>query len=215
MLRHTFLLIYRNFQRFRSTFLINLIGLSSGLACALLIFLWVNDELSVDTFHERDAQLYQVMEHQQHAGEINTVDHTSGLLAESLAEDMPEVEYAAAVAPAVWFGDFTLSVAGENSKAPGQFVGKDFFSIFSYRLLQGEESQVLADKKSMVISEDLARRLFGTTEDVVGKTLDFHILQFSQPVIVSGVFATIPPNSTSQFDFVLSFEAFKTSIRRW
>ena len=218
MLRHTFLLIYRNFQRFRSTFFINLIGLSSGLACALLIFLWVSDELSVDKFHANDAQLYQVMENQKHAGAINTVDHTSGLLAESLADEMPEVQYAAAVAPAVWFGDFTLSLAEENVKAPGQFVGKDFFNIFSYNLLQGEESQVLAKKNAIVISEDLALRLFGTTDNVVGKTLDWHILKFTQPAIVSGVFANVSDNSTSQFDFVLSFEAFKEinpGVVRW
>ena len=209
MLRHTFLLIYRNFRRFRSTFYINLIGLSSGLACALLIFLWVNDELSVDKFHERDAQLYQVMENQNQADNIVTQGATPGLLAESLAEDMPEVEYAAAVAPAEWFGSFTLSVGEKNVKAPGQFAGKDFFTIFSYHLVQGEESQVLADKNAIAISESLAQRLFGTTENVVGQTLDWHILQFTQPVIVSGVFTDIPTNSTVQPDFVLSFEAFK------
>ena len=218
MLRHTFILIYRNFQRFRSTFFINLIGLSSGLACALLIFLWVNDELSVDKFHEKDDRLYQVMENQQHANEMNTVDFTSGLLAESLAEEMPEVEYAVAVAPAVWFGDFTLSLTEKNLKAPGQFVGQDFFSIFSYNLLQGETDQVLTDKNAIVISEDLSQRLFGTTENVVGKTLDWHILDFIRPVVVSGVFADIPSNATAQFDFVLSFEAFKDinpSVVQW
>jgi hypothetical protein len=135
MLRHTFLLIYRNFRRFRSTFFINLIGLSSGLACALLIFLWVNDELSVDKFHERDAQLYQVLEKQQQGDEIAIQEFTPGLLAESLADEMPEVEYATAVAPAEWFGDFTLSIREKNLKAPGQFVGKDFFTIFSYNTL--------------------------------------------------------------------------------
>ena len=218
MLRHTFLLIYRNFQRFRSTFFINLIGLSSGLACALLIFLWVNDELSVDKFHQRDTQLYQVMENQHQADGINTQEGTPGLLAESLAEDLPEIEYAAAVAPAVWFGDFTMSVANKNVKAPGQFAGKDFFTIFSYPLQQGEKGQVLADKNSVVISESLARRLFGTTEDVVGRTLDWHILQFTQPAIVSGIFADLPAQSTAQFDFILSFEAFKElnpSVLSW
>ena len=68
---------------------------------------------------------------------------------------------------------------------------------------------MLADKNAIVISETLAWRLFGTTENVVGRTLDYHILQFSQPVIVSGVFADVPLNATDQFDFVLSFEAFK------
>ncbi len=55
MIRHNFLLTFRNFKRYKITFLINLIGLSSGLACALLIYLWVNEELSVDKFHENDT----------------------------------------------------------------------------------------------------------------------------------------------------------------
>lgn len=222
MFRHHLLIIYRNFQRFKSTFLINLIGLSSGLVCVLLIYLWVNDELSIDKFHEKDKQLYQVLEHQQHAGKINTGEGTSGLLAESLADEMPEVEYAVAVTPATWFDSFTLSVEDSDEskiiKAPGQFVGKDFFNVFSYKLLQGEKSQVLADKNSIVISEALALRLFNTTENVVGKTLDWHLLHFTKSVIVSGIFEGTPPNSSSQFDFVLSFEAFKDinpSVVEW
>ena len=65
MFRHNFLITYRNFLRYKSSFLINLIGLSTGLACALLIYLWVADELSVDKFHQKDEQLYQVL--QKHA----------------------------------------------------------------------------------------------------------------------------------------------------
>jgi hypothetical protein len=61
MIKHNLLIIIRNFKRFKSTFLINLIGLSTGLACALLIYLWVTDELAVDKFHKKDDRLYQVM----------------------------------------------------------------------------------------------------------------------------------------------------------
>ncbi|HEY9049888.1 MAG TPA: hypothetical protein VIN08_28510, partial [Ohtaekwangia sp.] len=67
MLKHNLLLIYRNFKRFKSTFFINLIGLSTGLACVLLIYLWVNDEVSVDKFNEKDDRLYRAMEHRVRA----------------------------------------------------------------------------------------------------------------------------------------------------
>ena len=87
MLRHSFILIYRNFQRFRSTFFINLIGLSSGLACTLLIFLWVNDELSVDKFHEKDDRLYQVLTNQPSEEGIGTWQGSPVGLAEALATD--------------------------------------------------------------------------------------------------------------------------------
>jgi hypothetical protein len=61
MLQHYFILIYRSFKRFKSTFFINLIGLSTGLASALLIYLWVHDELTMDKFHNKDNRLYMVM----------------------------------------------------------------------------------------------------------------------------------------------------------
>lgn len=218
MLRHHLLLTYRNFQRFRSTFIINLIGLSTGLCCVLLIYLWVNDELQVDKFHEKDSQLYQVMENQDHAGDINTSPNTPDLLAQSMLEDIPEIEQAVTVYPAEWFGKFRLSIdnaeGNKSIEAEGQFVSPAFFDMFSYKLLQGDEKQVLEDKKGIVISEDLAMSLFGTTENVVGKSLEWHLLQFSQPAIVSGIFAGTPRQSSAQFDFALTFEAFN-DIRPW
>jgi putative ABC transport system permease protein len=84
MFRHNLLVIYRNFKRFKSTFFINLTGLSAGLACSLLIYLWVNDELSIDKFHEKDARLYQVMENRIQAQGIQTAQSTSAPLAETL-----------------------------------------------------------------------------------------------------------------------------------
>jgi putative ABC transport system permease protein len=62
MLKHNLLLIYRNFKRFKSTFFINWVGLSTGLACTLLIYLWVNDELSMDKFHEKNSRIFHVIE---------------------------------------------------------------------------------------------------------------------------------------------------------
>ena len=212
MLRHTFLLIYRNFRRFRSTFFINLIGLSSGLTCALLIFLWVHDELKVDKFHENDARLYQVMENQYQADGIHTIESTAGLLAESLADDMPEVVYATSVAPAEWFDSFTLSHNDQKTKASGQFVTPNFFQTFSYELIRGDASQVLADQGSVVISESLAQRIFGSVEAAVGKTLEWNLLSFSEPVIVSGVFRDPPAQSSHQFELALSFEVFKEMV---
>ena len=203
MFRHNFLLTYRNFKRYKSTFLINLIGLSSGLACTLLIFLWVQDELSVDKFHQKDDRLYQVMENQHNTDATVTTDVTPGLLAESLAEEIPEVEYAT---PASWPENLTLSVESKDIKAEGQYVGKDFFNIFSYSLIQGHKDQVLADKNAIVISETLAMKLFNTTENIIGKSIE---IQHERQFLISGIFKEVPSNSSTQFDFVLSFEVYK------
>ena len=210
MLRHNLLLIFRNFKRFKSSFFINLIGLSSGLACSLLIFLWVMDELKMDRFHEQGNQIHQVMEHHQLGDAITTIANTAGLLAESMAEDFPEVKYAAGVAPAEWFGEFNLMIEGaENVKSTGQFVGRDFLNIFSYNLIEGDKNKALSDKNAIVISESLAKKLFNTNENIVGKSLDWNLMHFTESVKITGVFEDLPRHSSSQFDFLLSYESWK------
>jgi putative ABC transport system permease protein len=206
MFRHNLLLTYRTFKRYKMSFFINLVGLSTGLACALLIYLWVNDELHVDKFNAHDSQLYQVMENEHYAEAINTTPETDGILAEALAEEIPEIEYATTVTPVWWFEKFTLSVGDKNVKATGRYAGKDYFNIFSFHLLRGDESQVLADKNSIVISEALALRLFNTTDNIIGKAIEF---QQERQFLISGVFEGTPANSTDQFDFVLSFDVFQ------
>jgi putative ABC transport system permease protein len=202
MIYHYLLLIYRNFLRAKSYFLINLIGLSTGLACTLLIYLWVTDELTMDKFHENDNRLYQVMEHQQYATNIMTTSSTPGVLADALKEEVPEIEYAATTS---WINPFTLSVGDHNVKGKGYFVGKDFFHIFSFSLTEGNVDQVLADKYSIVLSRPLAIKLFGTDENIIGKQLE---LQHDKSLRVSGIFEQLPEASSVKFEFVMSFELF-------
>ncbi len=203
MLKHYLLLIYRNIVRNKSYFVINLTGLTAGLVCTLLIYLWVRDELRMDKFHEKDARLFQVMEFQKYADEIMTVTSTPGLLAETLKEEIPEIEYATTT---TWVNPFTLSVKDHNVKAKGYYVGQDYFNIFSYSLTEGNPDQVLKDKLSIVISRELARSLFGTDKNVIGKSVE---LQHEKSFLVSGIFEGTPASSSYQFDFVLSFETFK------
>ena len=133
MLYHNLLLIYRNFLRSKSYFFINLFGLTTGLVCTLLIYLWVRDEMGMNRFHANEQYLYQVMEHQQYADEIMTTTSTPGLLAETLKEEVPEVEYAATT---TWIDGYTLSVKDHNVKADGYHVGVDYFSIFSFFFIE-------------------------------------------------------------------------------
>ncbi|RDC65609.1 ABC transporter permease [Adhaeribacter pallidiroseus] len=212
MFRHILLLAYRSFLRFKSTFLINLMGLSTGLACTLFIYLWVNDELHVDKFHAKDERLFRVMERRQNANDIIVSEMTSGPVAQALAEEMPEVEFAAAVMHYSWFPKFTLSIGEEDRQAfkgTGQFASPDFFQVFSYNLIQGQAKDVLRDKNAIVLSEQLAQKLFRTTQNVVGKTMVWKVGPLQKPVIVTGIFKNVPTNSSEQFDFLLSFEAWK------
>jgi ABC-type antimicrobial peptide transport system permease subunit len=205
MLRHNLLIAFRNFLRYKSSFLINLTGLSSGLACTLLIYLWVNDELHVDKFHVNRDRLYQVRENVEQDGGLITRITTAGPTAEALASEMPEVEYAVTNTFDRIFHE-VLSVEGKDIKAGGLYASADFFKLFSFELIQGNKDQVLSDKKSIVITESLAKRLFGTTENILGKSVDWkHKKQYQ----ISGVLQDLSPLSSIKFDFILTFEAFK------
>lgn len=171
--------------------------------------------MSYDKFHENSDRIYQLMETINYPGHTGISDESSGLLSETVAAQMPEVEYAAAEAPAIWFQKFTLSVGDKNIKASGQYIGKDYFKIFSFQFLKGNRNEVLKDNNSIVISEDLAKKLFGTTENIIGKSIRF---QQDTNFFVSGVFENIPHNSSEQFDFALSFEYFKATqswVKTW
>jgi putative ABC transport system permease protein len=205
MLRHNLLISYRNFLRYKSSFFINLIGLSSGLACTLLIFLWVNDEMNVDQFHKNGAQLYQVLENVDQGGSIITRYTTSGPMAEAMAAEMPEVEMAVSSTLA-WIRDGVLTFDDTDIKAGGLYASKDFFRMFSFELVEGIPAEVLSDKKSIVISEALGIRLFGTSENITGKMIELaHTKQYQ----VSGVMKDIQSNSSVRFEYVLTFEDFK------
>ncbi len=204
MLRHSLLILFRNFKRYKSASFINLFGLSVGLASALLIYLWVNDELSIDKFHEDDDRIFQVYENLDETDGINTNETTSGYMASAMMAEMPEVELAAAVTT-IKDKAATLSVEDKriNIKATGLYVSKEFFQVFSYPFIDGDKNRVWENKNSMIISEELALKMFGTTEGVIGNIVDF---EHEQEFFVSAVFETLPSQSSDQFDFVLSFE---------
>ena len=160
MLNTYFKIAFRTLTKDKHFTLLNIFGLSAGLACTLLIFLWVNDELSFDKFFANNDQIYQLMERQNSKGNIGISDGSSGQLSEAVKLQSPEVAYASPVAPPGWFPKFTLSVGYKNLKAAGQYAGKDYFNIFSFRFIDGNRNTVLANKNSIVISDELSKKLF-------------------------------------------------------
>jgi putative ABC transport system permease protein len=207
MFKNYLKIAFRNLKKDKQFSLLNVLGLSAGIACALLIYLWVHDELSYDKFFANKSQVYQVMEHHKSSAGLVLSDESSGLVSETLLAQDPEVEYAAAVAPPDWWQKFTLTSGVKNIKAVGQYVGKAYFDIFSFNMIAGERSKVLDAKNSIVISDELARKLFGTTQNVIGKDIRF---QHDTDFFVSGVFEKVPSHSSQQFDFVLSFDYLAT-----
>lgn len=209
MFRHYFKITGRRLLKDRSFTLLNWMGLSTGLACTLLISLWIKDELQVDRFNENDSRLFQVMENWETPQGIETTGNTPGLLAGTLAADFPEVEYAVPVIPVAWFDKKGILLSGDNQvEASEQFVGKDFFHVFPYRLLQGDKDNVLKDPHSVLISDQLAGKLFHTTTDIIGKTVTWNQKDFSGVYRISGIFQTPPANATARFDILFNYDLF-------
>jgi putative ABC transport system permease protein len=203
---------WRNLLKDKQFTFLNVLGLSAGLACTVLIFLWVNDEMAYDKFFANDSSIYKLFEERKNSeGDISYSEESSGKLSTAVKQSVSGVEYAAAVAPPGWFAQNTLSVGDKNIKANGQYAEKDYFHIFSFPLVGGSRNDLLANKNSIVVSDELALKLFGTTDNILGKPIRFdHDTTF----FVSGIFQKMPVNSSQQFDFVLSFDYFK-SVKTW
>jgi putative ABC transport system permease protein len=205
MLAHTFLLGWRNALRNKSSFIINIAGLSIGLSVALVVYLWVSDELAIDRFHDKDV--YQVMRRLVHEeGDVEVFHNNSDLLAPALREEMPEIEQVVA------YSDFpvkgVLWNAEKKFKSSGGFAEPEFFKMFSYKLLEGDPSDVLNEKFSIVISDKLALKFFGTTTGVIGKQISLDEEKYAGNFVISGVFEQTRFNS-EPFDFIGTYEYYR------
>ncbi|MEM1122097.1 MAG: ABC transporter permease, partial [Bacteroidota bacterium] len=207
MWQHHFKLAFRNSIRDKSTFFINLIGLSTGLACTILIALWVWDEVQIDKFHTKKDRLYQALIHHDNTTNVITTESTQGLLAEALRTDMPEVE-AAVQASELIPQPFVFGTADKKVKGVGQLVEPDFFTLFDYPLLEGDRSTLLQDQQSLVVSDEFALKMFNTT-DVVGKMVSWEVLYFNGEARIDGVVKTMGQQSSRQFDFLMPFALYK------
>ena len=200
MIRKNLKNIFQNLKNLNSSFLINMTGLSIGLACTILIYLWISDELSFDKFHEKNSQLFQVMQRTQMSNDIDISWATSGILANLLQEEIPEIENS--VTTSQTSQTSILSVNGKSLRSTGLYIGDDFFDLFSYNLLQGNPTDIFPDVNSIILSEELALKLFNTTNNIVGMRIE---LDDNEQLTISGIFKGVPSNSTIQFDFVFPY----------
>jgi len=208
MIKHNVLLYVRKIQKHKSTFLIHLIGLSSGLACVLLVYLWVSDELAMDKFHEHNERLYQVRRNVPVApGELMTFSTNSSLMLTALQEEVPEVELATAVYEL--YNESSLETEDKKLSASGIMASQDFFKVFSYPLLSGDRNMVLTNVNTVMISRELAMSFFGEEVDPMGKAIAIKDgeEEIDETFTVSGVFE-IPRTSSQQFDFILPYKTF-------
>ncbi|WP_273568241.1 ABC transporter permease [Maribacter halichondriae] len=181
--------------------MINSIGLISGLTCVLLVYLWTSDELKVDKFHENRDRLVQTMLKHDSGDQINVLSNNSTLLAPVLKENFPEIDKAVRTVNGVQKSTLTYGNNAINGR--GLYADAGFFDVFSFPILYGAKDDVLSGMTGILISEKLAKKLFGSAEKGLGQSITLNTTEKYQ---VSGVFENIPVESTMQFDFVLPFD---------
>lgn len=216
MFKHNIKISYRSFLRFKSTFLINLTGLASGLACALLIYLWVVDELSMDKFHEKGDQIYQILQNAETANGVMTFDWTPGLLGPTLMERFPEVEIGTTVLKHEYFEVPSYLIYEENYfDVKEQYIDEHFFDVFSFDMLIGTVESIMEQPDNVLISQQLARTVFGSEDQAIGKVISFENDELEQDYVVSGIFVDPPKSSTMEFEVLFNVTEYAEANAPW
>jgi putative ABC transport system permease protein len=209
MIGHYSLVAFRNLLRNKSFSVINITGLALGLACSLLIYLWVTDERGVDNFHANGNSLYRVYATQGFGKDLTSGYNSPAALPAELKKVMPEIEYASGFVKYFRLSlqdDIyeTFQVGDKIHKMKGGRAEEDFFKMFSYPLLHGSAETALSSPVSLCISRKMAEIYFGSTEDAMGKSVLF---DGRKEVMVTAVFENVAANSTDQFDYLMNWDA--------
>ncbi len=190
----------RNFQRHAGYAFINVAGLACGLTAAILILLWVNDELKYDSFHENSNSLYKVWHNSNYTdGTIKTFPSTPSPLAVTASLEIPEIEYAVRMD---WGSQLLFTHEQISLMQHGIWADPNLFKAFTFPITKGNADKALPDNNSVAISEKLASVYF-PNENAIGKIIT---VSEQWEVKVTAVFKDVPGHSSLQFDFVLPFE---------
>ena len=207
MLKNYLKIIIRNIRRHKGYSFINISGLAIGMACFILIALYIQKEFSFDTFHDKADRVYRILE--ERPSDLGMEDDvfctTVAPLAPTLLDEFAEVSHATRIHP-FYYEDFLFVYDKKSFYEKGLLADKYFFDVFSFRLIEGDPQSSLAEPLSLIISDKLAAKYFGS-DKALGKTIS---LNGRYDVKVTGVVEEPPDNSHIQFDFLLSLDSIKT-----
>jgi len=202
MIRNYFKTAVRNLLRNKGYSFIHIIGLSLGLTAAILIVLYVKDELSFDRFHENADLLYRVdRKIVRDNGNVDNSGYTGNFQGPRFSESIPEIK------GFVRFqnGQTDIKIGDNIFSEPVRLADANFFSVFSFPLVEGNGNTALSQPRSVVLSESMSRKLFGSV-DAMGKTIMFRKGDGFSPYLVSAVAKDCPANSSIQFNILLPLE---------
>lgn len=208
----------RNIKRYKAYSFINILGLSVGIACFILIMMWVRDELSYNRFHRDIDNIYLVAAEHQTGDNVSRGIATPAPLAAALVNDFPEIGITTSFVNS-WITGNTQNIVKYNNAMFYMdnliLADNSFFKIFSFKFLKGDPRNILEDPNGIVLTESISNSYFGD-EDPINKILDVDGSLFS----VSAVIEDVPDNSSIQFDAVISKKyaenlRFAFFLRKW
>ncbi len=204
MFKNYLKILLRNIKRHKGYSFINIAGLSVGMACCILILLWVQDELSYDNFHSNGDRICRVIRQEHYSGKPQKKGaRVTAPLGPALKAEYSEiVEYVRMGRPSRRLFQYQDKAVYERNLC---LADSSLLKMFTFPLVKGDPETALSDPYAMIISDEVALKYFGN-EDPIGKTLT---VQQSFDVVITGVMKTIPRNSHLKFDFLGSFELFE------
>jgi putative ABC transport system permease protein len=196
MLKNYFKTAIRNLWKRKGFSAINIVGLAIGMASAMLILLWVQNEISYDRFYKKSDRLYIAYNKDIFDGQIRCWNTTPKILVPTLKKDYPEVEEATRTN---WNFEFIFKIGEKTIKAGGTMTDPDFLTMFDLPMVQGNPKTALNNTYSIVITQKLAKKLFGN-EDPMNKTVK---IDNRDNFTVTGVIRNLPNNTAMDFEFIL------------
>ncbi len=194
----------RNIAKHRMFSSINIFGLAIGIATCMMIYFWVERELSYDSFHKNAHRIYRVERELFRDNLYSRWPITSGAYKEGLLSDYPEIEDAVRL----WRREFSIKDYKNTTHRQGLFaVDNSFFNIFDFGLEEGDPKTALSAPRTVVLTRKNAFKYFGT-DDVIGKSLSFEVEGKQTDFKVTGILKEIPKNSHIQFDMLISISSY-------
>ncbi|HUB62049.1 MAG TPA: ABC transporter permease, partial [Puia sp.] len=191
----------RNFSKNRGYHVLNMLGLAIGIACAGLIFVWVQDELTFDDVHANKDRLYQLMVNADMDGNKWTIPSTPRPMGAAMKAEIPGIVHTARYLDED--KRLLFQFDGKSMYAVGRFCDADLFKMFTFSFTQGDPNNPFPQLYSLVISESEAHKLFGTDKDIVGKVIR---VDTARDYVISGVVKDQPENSSLQFEYLAPYE---------
>ena len=198
MFRNYFKIAWRNLFRNKGFSATNLLGLTIGITCTILISLWVQDELTYDKFHSNYGSIYKLYANRDFNNQVFTDQNMVLPLASTIEKSIPQVENAVVTTHRQ---PHILKYGDKKLKKEGYTVSEHFFRMFSWKFINGSPSTALPDAYAIVLTQSTAKSLFGNA-DPINKIIK---VDNEYDAKVTAIVEDVPGNSTFQFDFINSF----------